>query len=70
MRADDTIVLVGSAGAVLSSDNHGTSFKAIPTTGNRVYSSVTETADGKLLLVGFGGLSLIDNSAVPGNRHE
>ena len=65
-QADGRIILVGSAGVVLSSDNNGNSFSTIPTTGNRVYSTVTVTGDGKLMLAGFGGLSIIDSSATSG----
>ena len=66
-QSDGTIVLVGSAGAVLFSNDNGSSFRVIPTTGNRVYSGVAEAADGRLLLVGFGGYLLLTcNDAVPG----
>jgi photosystem II stability/assembly factor-like uncharacterized protein len=65
-QSDGTIILVGSAGAVLLSDDNGSNFRIIPTTGNRVYSGVAATADGRLLLVGFGGVSSIDIDAVSG----
>ncbi len=65
-QADGTIVLVGSAGAVLKSSDHGASFTVLPTTGSLVYSGVTETVDGKLILVGFGGVSIFDGV----NSHE
>jgi photosystem II stability/assembly factor-like uncharacterized protein len=58
-RSDGTIVLVGSAGAVLASNDHGATFHALPTSGNRVYSGVTETPDEKIMLVGFGGVSIV-----------
>jgi photosystem II stability/assembly factor-like uncharacterized protein len=61
-QADGSIVLVGSAGAVLVSYDHGAGFDTIPTTGNRVYSSVAQTIDDKLLLVGFGGVSIMDGA--------
>jgi len=57
---------VGSAGAVLTSSDHGATFKKVSTSGNSVYSGVTEANDGKLLLVGFGGVSIIDE----GDPHE
>jgi photosystem II stability/assembly factor-like uncharacterized protein len=65
-RDDGAIVLVGSAGAVLTSNDHGATFAKVSTSGNSVYSGVTETNDGKLLLVGFGGVSIIDE----GDQHE
>ena len=56
---DGTVVLAGSAGAVLYSRDHGQTFRALPTEGNRVYSDVTATVDGRILLVGFGGVSFL-----------
>ena len=70
-RSDGDIVLVGSAGAVLVSNDHGESFESVPTSGNRVYSGVTETTDGQIMLVGFGGVSIADEMNVDGvNGHE
>ena len=67
MTGDDgAIALVGSAGAVLTSSDHGATFEKVSTSGNSVYSGVTKTTDGKLLLVGFGGVSIIDE----GDQHE
>jgi len=63
---DGAVVLVGSAGAVLTSNDHGTTFKKVSTSGNSVYSGVTKTSDDKLLLLGFGGVSIIDE----GDEHE
>jgi photosystem II stability/assembly factor-like uncharacterized protein len=59
IRSDGTIVLVGSAGALLASNDDGASFQTLPTSGNRVYSGVTETPDGQIMLVGFGGVSIV-----------
>jgi hypothetical protein len=44
---------------VLASNDHGATFHALPTSGNRVYSGVTETPDEKIMLVGFGGVSIV-----------
>jgi photosystem II stability/assembly factor-like uncharacterized protein len=52
-------VLAGAAGSVLYSNDNGASFNVVPTEGNRVYSDVLVTADGHLLLVGFGGVSIL-----------
>lgn len=57
--AGGTVVLAGAAGAVLHSDDDGASFRVVPTTGNRVYSGVLIGTDSRLLLVGFGGVSVI-----------
>jgi len=65
-REDGAVILVGSAGAVLISHDHGATFEKISTSGNSVYSGVTATNDGKLLLVGFGGVSIVDE----GDQHE
>ena len=46
-------------GAVLHSSDNGASFSVVPTEGNRVYSDVLLTPDDRLLLVGFGGFSVL-----------
>jgi len=50
---------------VLRSHDGGATFSVIPTEGNKVYSGVTVAPDGRVLLVGFGGISI-----VAGNEHE
>ncbi len=52
----DSIFLAGAAGAVLKSNDNGASFAVIPTEGNTVYSGVSATPEGRVLLVGFGGI--------------
>ncbi len=52
----NSIILAGAAGAVLRSNDGGASFAIVPTEGNTVYSGVTTTPEGRVLLVGFGGI--------------
>ena len=46
-------------GALLHSNDNGASFSAVPTEGNRVYSGVLPMPDGRIPLVGFGGISTL-----------
>ncbi len=52
----NSIFLAGAAGAVLRSNDGGASFSVVPTEGNTVYSGVSPTPEGRVLLVGFGGI--------------
>ena len=52
----DSIFLAGAAGAVLRSNDGGVSFSVVPTEGSIVYSGITAVPDGRVLLVGFGGI--------------
>lgn len=54
--SDGTVVVVGLAGTVLVSDDGGRSFAYHQQPGRRGISSVVETADGSLLLVGEFGV--------------
>ena len=56
---EGTVVLAGAAGAVLLSRDSGESFRIVPTQGNRVYSDALLLDDGRILLVGFGGISVL-----------
>ena len=70
---DGSVILAGAAGAVLHSGDDGESFSVVPTEGGTVYSGVTTTAGGRLLLVGFGGVSALDsivNTMAQGDRDE
>jgi hypothetical protein len=44
---------------VLESSDAGASFRVVPTEGNKVYSGVSLADDGRVLLVGFGGVSAV-----------
>ncbi len=57
------VTLAGAAGVVLQSNDGGANFSSVPTVGNRVYSGVAHTTDGDVLLVGFGGISLLESVA-------
>ena len=52
-------MLAGAAGSVLLSSDNGASFRTLPTESNSVYSDVLVTPDNRLLLVGFGGISIL-----------
>jgi len=54
--SDGTVVIVGLGGAVLVSTDGGQSFDFHQQAGRRGISSIVETADGSLLLVGEFGV--------------
>lgn len=56
----DVVVLAGASGVVLLSRDAGKTFRVVPTEGSRVYSDLIMNPDGSVMLVGFGGPSILD----------